>query len=84
MAKRLSTHRGDVLILLTEQSYTTYAVGQVSRDGQQDFHLEGNVTYAPNRAAAMTTAKALVTTEGRIFIRNIDTDSWSTIRHRAQ
>jgi hypothetical protein len=53
-----------VLILLTEHSFTTYANGHVSTDGQQDFHNETNVQYAGNRV---------------IVLRNIDTDTWSEI-----
>ena len=40
MANRIQTQLGDVLILQTTQSYTIYAVGRVSKDGQQDFGSE--------------------------------------------
>jgi len=43
MTKRVPSQPGDVLILLTEHSFTIYAVGRVSKEGQEDFHSEENV-----------------------------------------
>ena len=79
MAKRIPTHIGDVLILGTRQSYTVYGVGKVSRDGQQDFGNQIDITYANDHAAAVTQARALVAPGRKIFFRNIDTDEWSEI-----
>jgi hypothetical protein len=60
MVKRMPTQVGDILILQTTRSYTVYAVGQVSEDGQQDLHGDINVEYVSNRAAAVAAAKALI------------------------
>lgn len=59
---------GDVLILLTDQSFSIHAVGQVTKDGQQDFdtyhreppeheHEHVNLKYEIDRAAAVATRK---------------------------
>ena len=77
----IPTQVGDVLILRTGQSFTTHAVGQVSEDGQQDFHTQMNVKYVRERAAAVAEAKALVVPGRRMFLWNIDTGDWSEISH---
>ena len=59
MANRIPTELGDVLILQTKQSYTIYAVGRVSRDGQQDFGSEKDVKYETDYRAAVARAKTL-------------------------
>jgi hypothetical protein len=79
MAERIPTQPGDVLILGTTQSYTVYAVGRVSKDGQQDFGSEQNVKYEHDYGAAVAHAKALLVPGRRIFLRNIDGDDWSEI-----
>ena len=79
MAKLIPTQVGDVLILGTSRTFATHAVGQVFRDGQQDFHSQVNVRYVPDRAGAVAEAKALVWPGRRIFFWNIDTDDWSEI-----
>ncbi len=79
MADRIPTHRGDVLILRTTQSYSVHAVGRVSRNGQQDFGSEANVTYETDNAVAIAQAKALVLPGRRIFFRNIDSGDWYEI-----
>jgi hypothetical protein len=79
MAKHIPTRLGDVLILRTNQSFTMHVVGEVSRDGQQDFQNQTNTRYVIDRAVAVTEAKALRTPGRRIFLRNIDTDDWSEI-----
>jgi hypothetical protein len=79
MAKRIPSHRGDVLILRTTQSYSIHAVGRVSKDGQQDFGSEANVMYEIDYAAAVARAKALLLPGGRIFFRNLDTSDWNEI-----
>jgi len=81
MVKRMPTHAGDVLILRTTQSYTIYAVGRVSKDGQQDFGSQTDITYAEGHAAAVAEAKALVAPGGRIFLQDIDTYEWSELSH---
>jgi hypothetical protein len=79
MAERIPTHPGDVLILRTTQSYTVHAVGRVSKNGQQDFGSDANVTYEIDYAAAVAQAKALVVPGRRIFFRDIDTGDWNEI-----
>ena len=80
MAERISTQVGDVLILKTDQSFTTHAVGQVSKDGQQDFQGSSvTVKHVRDRAAAVAEAKALVVPGRRILFLNIDTGEWSEI-----
>jgi hypothetical protein len=79
IVKRIPTHIGDVLILETTQSYTIYGVGKVSKDDQQDFGSQTDITYANDHAAAVTQAKALVAQGRKIFLRNIDTGEWSEI-----
>ena len=37
MNSEIPTHVGDVLILLTDESFYVHAVGQVTNEGQQDF-----------------------------------------------
>jgi hypothetical protein len=81
LAGRIPTKVGDVLILATEQSFTTYAVGHVTRDDQQDFHAQVSVKYASDRDDAVVTAKTLAAPGRRIFLRNLDTDHWSEISH---
>jgi hypothetical protein len=79
MARAIPTQVGDVLILRTHQSFSTYAVGRVSKDGQQDFSAHADVKYVNDRAAAMVEAKALVLPGRRIFLWNLDTGDWSEI-----
>jgi hypothetical protein len=86
VTKPIPIHLGDVLILQTTQSYTIFAVGRVSKDGQQDFATTANVkepivSYESDYAAAVVRAKALVDPGGRIFMLNIDTAEWSEISH---
>jgi hypothetical protein len=79
MVKRIPTHIGDVLILLTTQAYTIYGVGRVSREGQQDLGNQADIKYANDHAAAVAEAKALVAPGRKIFPQNIDTNDWSEI-----
>ena len=79
MAKQWPTEVGDVLILRTSQSYTVYAVGSVATSGQHDFSHSEPVRYVSTHAEAVTTAKALVASGGRIYLLNIDTAEWSEI-----
>ena len=53
MAKDIPTQVGDVLILQTKQSYTIYAVGRVSKNGQQDFGSGKDVKYKNDWGAAL-------------------------------
>jgi hypothetical protein len=76
---KIPTHIGDVLILLTTQSYTIYGVGRVSREGQQDFGNQTHIKYVNNHAAAVAEAKALLAPGRKIFLQNIDTNDWSEI-----
>ena len=77
----MPTHAGDVLIVGTTQSYTIYAVGKVSKDGQQDFGSHADVMYANDHAAAVTQARALVAPGRKIFFSNLDPGEWSEIAH---
>ena len=77
----MPTRLGDVLILLTAQTFTVYVVGPVSQDGQQDFQTSKNMTYVSDRAVAVAEAKARVMPEGRIFFRTLDSGQWSEISY---
>jgi hypothetical protein len=79
MTERTPTQRGDVLILRTDHSFTLHAVGQVTRDGQEDFATHVNVRYATDHATAVTEAKALAGPGQRIFFRHLDSGDWSVI-----
>jgi hypothetical protein len=79
MAKSIPTQVGDVLILWTSESFATYGVEQVSKDGQQDFRGAVNVKHVSDRVVAVAEAKTLVVPGRRIFLLNIDTDNWSEI-----
>jgi hypothetical protein len=79
MMKRIPTRLGDVLILHTAKAFTVNAVGQVTSDGQQDFHHQTTAKYIHDRGEAETFAKTLVKPGGLVFFRNIDTDEWSEI-----
>ena len=79
MTTRIPTQLGDILILRTDHSFTLHAVGQVRKDGQQDFDTHVNLKYASDRATAVADAKALVVPGRRIFFRNLDTGDWSEI-----
>jgi hypothetical protein len=79
MAKPIPTQVGDVLILLTDKTFATHAVGQVSKEGQQNLHAQHNVKHVRDRTAAVAEAKALVAQGRRIFFLNIDTGDWSEI-----
>jgi hypothetical protein len=70
---------GDVLILGTTRSFAVYAVGRVSRDGQQDFHGDVVLKYSSVRVTAEVEARALVAPGRRIYFRNLDTGDWSEI-----
>lgn len=70
---------GDVLVLLTGQSFSIYAIRPVYRDGQQDFQGQTNVKYVTGRDAAAAEAKDVVIPGRRMFLSNIDTDEWSEI-----
>ena len=76
MTGKLPTMKGDVLILCTSQSFHVYAVGRVTKDGQQGFHRAHNVQYFTNRVAAIAAAKALQVMGHRTFSLNIDTKDW--------
>lgn len=76
----IPTKVGDVLILQTRRTFTVYAVGAVSKDGQQDFGKQGvNTQHVSDRATALTLAKALRLPGGQIFLCDIDTEAWSEV-----
>ncbi|HVC21769.1 MAG TPA: hypothetical protein VNE16_16980 [Vicinamibacterales bacterium] len=78
-SKSIPTQVGDVLILQTDHPSAIYGVGEVSKDGQQDFHGGVNVEYVSDHTAAVAKAKALVLPGRRIFLLNLDTAKWSEI-----
>ena len=80
--QRISTQVGDVLILQTNKSFTIYAVGPVTKAGQQDFCSQMNVTHAPDRAAALVDAKAFLAPGRRIVLCDMDTNEWSETANR--
>ena len=83
MAERMPTQPGDVLILWTSRSFTTYVLGCVCQDGQQDFMThQTNLQCLTNSASAMAQAKAIATPGRRIFLRNLDTGEWSEVSAR--
>jgi hypothetical protein len=75
----MSTRAGDVLILLTAKSYTVFAVGRVSKDGQCDFDGEPNVQYTRRRDEALDVANALLVPGRRILVQDLDTGVWSDV-----
>jgi hypothetical protein len=75
----MPTHSGDVLILLTSKTCFPYAVGEVSKDSQQDFGSEFNVMHFAGLAEALRQAKALVVPGRRIYLLNIDTGDWALV-----
>jgi hypothetical protein len=79
VVKQWPTEIGDVLILRTSRSYTTYAVGSVVTAGQHDFSHSEQVRYVTTHAEAVKTAKAIVAPHGRIYLLDIDTGEWSQI-----
>jgi hypothetical protein len=80
VAKPMLTHVGDVLILQTKRSYTIYAVGLVTREGQQDFGGASTaITHVTDRSAAVARAKTLLARGRRILLWDVDTGDWSDI-----
>jgi hypothetical protein len=79
VATEWPTKIGDVLILRTSVSYTVYAVGSVATAGQHDFSHSEPVRHVSTHAEAVAIAKALVASDGRIYLLDIDTAEWSQI-----
>jgi hypothetical protein len=79
MVRHIQTRVGDVLILQTARSYTIFALGRVSRDGQHDFSGDPNVQHVSDRDAALVAAKALLIAGRRILLRDLDSGEWSEI-----
>jgi hypothetical protein len=79
--KTPQTQIGDVLILQTGASFTIYAVGLVERMDQVDFQGQdpSRLSHVPDYAGAVTFAKTLLAANGRVFVRNIDSDRWSEV-----
>jgi hypothetical protein len=55
------------------KSYTVFAVGRVSKDGQCDFDGEPNVQYTRRRDEALHVANALLVPGRRILVQDLDT-----------
>ena len=79
MSTPIPTRVGDILILRTRRSFTVYAVGAVSQEGQQDFGSHPFPAHVADDAVAVAMAKSLGTPGGRIFLSDIDTGEWSEI-----
>jgi hypothetical protein len=75
----IPTKAGDVLIIWTEASFRTYAVGLVTTADSQDFREGSDVKYLSDRASALAEAKARVAPAGRIFLVDFDNAKWSKI-----
>jgi hypothetical protein len=75
----MQTCIGDVLILKTAKSYTVFAVGRVSKDGQLDLEHEPNVQHVSDSALATAAAKALLEPGRRILLRDLDIEEWSEV-----
>jgi hypothetical protein len=82
--EHIPIQRGDVLILWTRQSFEIHAVGQISQDGQQDFHRRTAVRHISDRTDAVTEARARVAADRTIFLRDMDTGQWSEIPRHAE
>jgi hypothetical protein len=74
---RMPTQIGDVLILATTKFVNL--VGWVLSDGQQDFVGQRGMTYASDLADALAEAKTLLVPGRRIFLRDLDSGTWSEI-----
>lgn len=79
MAYWMPTQPGDALILKTAGGFRTHAVGPVRQDGQQDFRNQLDILHARRLTDAIATARTLLSADGRIFLRSIDTGDWSTV-----
>ena len=76
VANPIPTKRGDALVLYTKTTFVIHAIGRVRENGQQDFTGQHDVTHIAAREAALTKAKSLAQTGGRVFLRDIDNDQW--------
>jgi hypothetical protein len=82
MTDKIPTQVGDVLILKTDKAGSTYAVGSIKRDGQQDFKGEmigESQQRVKGYEKAKTTAKAMVMPGRVIYIRADDTGQWEEL-----
>jgi hypothetical protein len=52
---------------------------RVSTDGQQDFQNQSGMRYETDRGAALIMAKGLRSPGRRIFLVDVDTNTWSEI-----
>jgi len=75
----IETAVGDVLILSTDRASHLYAVGRVTVDGQQTFVESSHPIYVSDRVTAAAIAKAMVTPDRRIFIRDFTDSEWSEV-----
>jgi hypothetical protein len=78
MTGKVPTRIGDVLILSSAGGGGTYALGQISGNGQQDLRHPG-LKYVTGRQVAETEARLLVRPGGQIFLRDIHTGEWDEI-----
>ena len=76
----IPTKIGDVVILRTTQTFTIYAVGLISKDGQQDFgDGRTSVSHAMDMEGALAAARSMLRPGRRIFLLGIDAGEWSEI-----
>ncbi len=77
--KRIPTRIGDVLILMTRKTFTSYSVGVVSKDHPQDFEDDPNISHVTDMVGAVAVARSRLVAGRRIFLRNMATGDWSAI-----
>jgi hypothetical protein len=77
--RRMPTHRGDVLILVTTQNFPTYAVATVGTDGQQDFGRGLNIMHLVSFTEAVKVARTHLLPGSQTYIMNIDTGEWALV-----
>ena len=77
--QRMPTHYGDVIILITTESFPTYAMATVSCDGQQDFGRGVNVMHLAGFTEAAKLAQSFVLPGSQIYLMNIDTGEWALV-----
>jgi len=69
---------GDVLILRTTKSFCIHALGVVEIAGQVDF-AGHPVTLISDPAHALAQARHLCTSGHAIYLRDLDTETWTAI-----
>jgi hypothetical protein len=73
---QIPTHSGDVLIFRTKKTFTIHAVVEVLWDGQQEVQTGQEPAHEADYAAAVAIAKRLLRPRRRIFLQDIDRNTW--------